>query len=77
QQGLGRILLQQILDNLSEQGVARLLLEVRASNAAAIALYQCCDLQQDAIRKDYYETTEPGVHEDAYLFSCTLALQPS
>jgi ribosomal-protein-alanine N-acetyltransferase len=77
QQGLGRILLQQTLDKLSEQGVKRFLLEVRASNAAAIALYQCCDLHQDAIRKDYYETTEPGVRENAYLFSGTLTSHQS
>lgn len=77
QQGFGRLLLQQTLDNLSAQGVKRILLEVRASNAAAIALYQCCDLQRDAIRKDYYETTEPGVRENAYLFSGTLTAHQS
>lgn len=72
QQGLGRLLFQQMLDKLSEQGVARILLEVRASNAAAIALYQCCELQRDAIRKGYYETAVAGVREDACLFSCSL-----
>lgn len=77
QQGLGRMLLQQTLVNLSEQGVTRLLLEVRASNVAAIALYQCCELQQDAIRKGYYETAVSGVREDACLFSRTLGSQPS
>lgn len=72
QQGLGRLLLQQTLDNLSEQGVTRILLEVRVSNAAAIALYQCCELQRDAIRKGYYETAVAGVREDACLFSRSL-----
>ncbi|QEW07727.1 ribosomal protein S18-alanine N-acetyltransferase [Nitrincola iocasae] len=77
QQGLGRILLQQTLERLSGQGVTRLLLEVRASNVAAIALYQCCGLQQDAIRKGYYETAIAGVREDAYLFSRRLGSHES
>lgn len=38
--GLGRMLLEHLIDELEKRGVVTLWLEVRASNAAAIALYE-------------------------------------
>lgn len=42
--GLGRMLLEHLIDELEKRGVVTLWLEVRASNAAAIALYESLGL---------------------------------
>ncbi len=38
--GLGRALLEQVIDEVEKRGVVTLWLEVRASNVAALALYE-------------------------------------
>lgn len=64
-QGLGRSLLQQLLALARRAGMRRMVLEVRASNAAAIALYRSAGFERIGLRRDYY----PAKHgrEDAIL----------
>ena len=57
-QGLGRALLEHLIDELEKRGVATLWLEVRASNAAAIALYESLGFNGATIRRNYYPTTD-------------------
>lgn len=65
--GLGKRLMEASLADMRTRGAAICLLEVRASNAAAIALYRSCGFQLDGERKNYY----PAEHgrEDALLMS--------
>ncbi|WP_445400626.1 ribosomal protein S18-alanine N-acetyltransferase [Zobellella sp. An-6] len=63
--GLGRQLLEQYLRLCRERGLARLWLEVRASNAPALALYRACGYVECGRRRDYYQTA--GGREDAVL----------
>ena len=65
--GLGKQLLQASLDDMTRRGSAVCLLEVRASNAAAIALYRSCGFQLDGERRNYYPA-EQG-RENALLMS--------
>jgi len=68
--GLGRAMLQHLLE-LARAGQAReLFLEVRPSNFAAIRLYQSMGLQQVGLRRAYYQA-ENG-REDAVVMSLTL-----
>ncbi len=68
--GHGRALLSSALGELRRQGATRCYLEVRASNAAACALYQAFSFQRDGLRKDYYAA--PEGREDAVLMSRAL-----
>ncbi|MEQ5800802.1 GNAT family N-acetyltransferase [Halomonas sp. H10-9-1] len=52
--GLGRRLLGVVVDQAREWGSERLLLEVRAGNASAIALYRAVGFREDGIRRGYY-----------------------
>jgi ribosomal-protein-alanine N-acetyltransferase len=67
-QGIGSALVRALLESSVDAGATRILLEVRASNAAAIALYKKCAFLQDGLRKNYY--SDPV--EDALLFSLPL-----
>ncbi|MCV6587426.1 MAG: ribosomal protein S18-alanine N-acetyltransferase [Marinobacterium sp.] len=73
---LGQQLLEQSMVWLAEEGVSRVLLEVRASNAPAIAMYTRLGFERDCIRKDYYPTasypTATG-REDALLMSVAIS----
>lgn len=71
--GLGRMLLQAMLEEARDAGCGRCLLEVRRSNDAAIALYVSEGFELDGIRKAYYPP-QPGSAgaEDALLYSLTL-----
>lgn len=59
--GLARALLVSLLDELRPQGFSCALLEVRASNAAAIALYRSLGFQEDAVRARYYSDGEDAL----------------
>jgi ribosomal-protein-alanine N-acetyltransferase len=72
QQGLGRFLLGHLRQLAGAAGMEIMLLEVRKSNAAAIALYQNMGFRKLGVRKAYYPATK-GSSEDAVLFGCTLA----
>jgi len=53
-QGIGRSLLAAGLELAATRGVQEMILEVRADNAAAIALYRAYGFEQLAVRGDYY-----------------------
>ena len=66
-QGLGRMLLDAALEQMRLAHASRCFLEVRQSNAAARALYECSGFVLDGIRKNYYPA--PTGREDALLMS--------
>ena len=53
-QGVARELVAELTDALAEKGVKILALEVRQSNAPAIALYEQLGFQQVGLRPNYY-----------------------
>ena len=61
--GLGRRLLEELLDSAREQGARVCFLEVRPANTGAIRLYQAMGFQQIGVRRGYYQA-ENG-REDA------------
>lgn len=52
--GLGRHLMVHLLDSARTMGISMMLLEVRPSNAAALALYRSLGFNELGLRKDYY-----------------------
>lgn len=64
-QGVGSALLRHILDRAANAGCNLALLEVRASNAAAIRLYQRAGFATVAVRRRYYSDND----EDALVMS--------
>ncbi|PRY63100.1 ribosomal-protein-alanine N-acetyltransferase [Vreelandella songnenensis] len=72
-QGVGRALMQAVLVKASEWQSERLLLEVRAGNQAAIALYRHFGFVHDGQRKGYYPAVDQTAgREDALLMSLVL-----
>ena len=53
-QGLGRQLLQALLDALHRRGIERVFLEVRPTNVPARALYAALGFEEIGRRKEYY-----------------------
>lgn len=53
-QGIGRSLLQAVIDEAGRQGLSRITLEVRKSNEAAQRLYQSLGFVSQGLRKGYY-----------------------
>jgi ribosomal-protein-alanine N-acetyltransferase len=68
--GLGRRLLQHLIDLSRAAAAQDLFLEVRPSNLAAVRLYQAMGLQQVGVRRGYYQA-EHG-REDAVVMRLTL-----
>lgn len=68
--GIGRQLLQHLINELEQRGVLTLWLEVRASNTAAIALYEQLDFNEVSIRRNYYPTRDGK--EDAIMMALTI-----
>ena len=66
--GIGRSLLDNILAEGKRSGAARAFLELRAANAAALALYESCGFQVTSRRSKYY--SEPV--EDALVMTIEL-----
>lgn len=66
-QGLGRLLMGGLLDMARLLGCTKVNLEVRAGNAAAIALYRGCGFVACGCRPGYYQDN----HEDALLMQWT------
>jgi [ribosomal protein S18]-alanine N-acetyltransferase len=64
-QGYGGMLLQSVLNSLRKPSVNTVILEVRPSNVAAIALYEKFGFLQDTIKKGYYK--DDTGEEDAIL----------
>jgi len=69
-QGLGRALLEYIISELENRGIATLWLEVRASNQAAIALYESLGFNEATIRRNYYPAKDG--REDAIVMALPL-----
>ena len=69
-QGLGQRLLDAVMAAARTQGAQRLLLEVRAGNLAAQALYQRAGFQLSGRRKGYYPAV--GGREDGLVMSLAL-----
>lgn len=71
--GIGSELFGYALKELRGTQVTRLLLEVRASNQVAIALYEGAGMHKDGRRKGYYPALVGGeAREDALLLSLDL-----
>ncbi|MCB5186514.1 ribosomal protein S18-alanine N-acetyltransferase [Methylobacillus caricis] len=68
--GLGRSLLQHMMDTARRHGALNMFLEVRPSNISAISLYESMGFNEMAIRRGYY----PAKHgrEDAVLMGVAL-----
>ena len=69
--GLGTALLEALLEALGRKGARTLTLEVRASNASALALYDKLGFTQAGRRPRYYRHPT----EDALLLRCAVAPQ--
>ncbi|HQU49393.1 MAG TPA: ribosomal protein S18-alanine N-acetyltransferase [Casimicrobiaceae bacterium] len=72
-QGLGRALLNQLLDVAARAGAEQCFLEVRVSNAPALALYAAEGFVPIARRDDYYPATATAPREDALVLRCDLS----
>ncbi|MEQ6890300.1 ribosomal protein S18-alanine N-acetyltransferase [Halomonas sp. CS7] len=72
-QGLAGRLLDAVIEAARGWGVERLLLEVRASNVAAIGLYRRAGFNEDGRRRGYYPPLAGRAREDALLMSLPLA----
>jgi len=59
--GLGRALVEELVAYARAHGAARVLLEVRASNAPAIALYESLGFERFNVRERYYADGEDAV----------------
>lgn len=59
--GLGRILVNEVIAYAKEHRAERVLLEVRVSNSAAIALYQTLGFEEFNRRKRYYDDGEDAI----------------
>lgn len=60
-QGIGRALTELVIAYGREHAASRVLLEVRASNVAAIALYEELAFERFNVRRAYYGDGEDGV----------------
>jgi ribosomal-protein-alanine N-acetyltransferase len=65
-QGLGRLLMEGLMQYASNLGVRYMTLEVRVSNVAAVALYRSLGFIKVNLRQKYYEDNG----EDAWLMVC-------
>lgn len=69
--GIGKQLLSGLIEQLRCRDVLTLWLEVRASNQAAIQLYQSLGFNEVTVRKRYYPTPDGG-REDAIVMALYL-----
>lgn len=68
--GYGRLLLRDLLDAAEKLCADTVLLEVRPSNSAAIALYHSMGFNEIGLRKDYYPARQG--RENALVFALAL-----
>lgn len=52
--GIGRVLLEELIEAARDRGCSTMLLEVRADNVAAISLYESTGFAANGRRRDYY-----------------------
>lgn len=69
-QGMGRKLLDELMEWARGRGMRRMLLEVRPANAAALALYRSAGFSQIGLRRDYYAALQG--REDAIVMERVL-----
>lgn len=69
--GLGAALLEKMMAIAREAGMQRVILEVRPSNTAALALYRKCGFSQIGLRRGYYPADNNG-REDALVLEYIL-----
>lgn len=69
-QGLGRALLEYVIQQIEKKDVFTLWLEVRASNAKAIALYESLGFNEVSVRRNYYPAAQG--REDAIMMALPL-----
>lgn len=68
--GIGKKLLQTLIDELTRLNVCEVFLEVRASNLAAISLYTSFGFEKCGERKNYYSSPR----EDALLYKLSIRM---
>lgn len=68
--GLGRAMLSEMLEAARERNVRCVFLEVRPSNAAAVALYRSAGFCEIGMRRGYYQDVNGS--EDAMVMVCEL-----
>jgi len=59
--GIGRLLVEKVLDECQKRGAEFVSLEVRPSNTSAISLYERLGFAVTGLRKRYYENNEDAV----------------
>ncbi len=67
-QGIGKLLLEELFFRARKNRLSSIVLEVRASNTGAIALYTAMGFVDLGIRKNFYEFPT----EDARIMQCLL-----
>ena len=75
-QGIGTLLLQHCETEARLRGLPAMVLEVRPSNAKALAFYKSKGFELLAMRKDYYPAAQ-GLREDACVMQKALAAAPA
>lgn len=60
-QGLGSLILRKLVDECVAEGVTDVTLEVRVSNAPAIALYRSFGFEEAGVRPRYYQDGEDAL----------------
>lgn len=73
--GIGRRLLESLLERVRSAGMELAFLEVRPSNRAAIALYESMGFDRVGLRRGYYQSASG--REDAFVYRLHLAPPPS
>jgi ribosomal-protein-alanine N-acetyltransferase len=69
--GLGRFLVQQLVELARARGAGRIMLEVRADNVAAQRVYGSVGFERIAVRRGYYRTPEGPA--DAWVMQLRIA----
>jgi len=68
--GVGRRILEQLLDHARKHGITDMFLEVRPSNPAAIRVYEAMGFERIGVRKAYYQAF--AGREDALVYRLPL-----
>ena len=75
--GLGQRMMAAIEGVAIQQRMPRIILEVRPTNTAALALYQKLGYEQIGVRKNYYPASpDSGSREDALVLAKSIKLEP-
>lgn len=72
--GVGRGLMDYLLDRARDEYMQDVFLEVRPSNSVAIRLYESLGFERVGLRKNYYQAS--GGREDALIYKLALSPHP-